>query len=127
MLDTTVIRGAKMLLPRKEAAERLQRVFGLRCSVAHLANLACKNAGPPVQYAKRTPLYPIDQLDEWAETQISPAISVRLWESTKAIESLNESLRLFGIEEIPADEPGSVPLAISAIARALSIIAKRLA
>lgn len=60
-------------LPRKEAAERLQHVFGLRCSVGHLANLAVKDAGPPTCYAGRTPLYPVDALDQWASAQIIPA------------------------------------------------------
>jgi len=60
-------------LPRKEAAARLQRVFGLRCSVGHLANLAVKDAGPPTSYAGRTPLYPVEALDQWAAAQIVPA------------------------------------------------------
>lgn len=60
-------------LPRKDAAERLQRVFGLRCSAGRLANMAVKDIGPPVHYAGRTPLYPIEPLDAWAQAQIVPA------------------------------------------------------
>jgi hypothetical protein len=63
------------LLRRTEAAEYVTRTYGIPCSPKTLAKLACVSSdGPPFRMAGRTPLYPIPNLDAWAQSKIGPLV-----------------------------------------------------
>ncbi len=60
----------KPRLRRIEASEYLLAKFGLTVAPATLAKLVSIGGGPPYHVAVRTPLYPVDQLDIWAEARL---------------------------------------------------------
>jgi hypothetical protein len=63
------------LLRRTEAAKYVTETYGIPCSPKTLAKLACVSSdGPPFRMAGRTPLYPIQNLDTWAQSKIGPLI-----------------------------------------------------
>jgi hypothetical protein len=63
------------LLRRKEAAEYVTKTYGIPCSPKTLAKLACVSSeGPPFRMAGRTPLYPLPNLDAWAQSKIGPLV-----------------------------------------------------
>ena len=68
-------------LSRREASEYLFRVWGISRTAQTLAKLAVTGGGPCFMKDTRLCLYPIDQLDEWAEGQLSPPVSstAELW------------------------------------------------
>jgi hypothetical protein len=57
-------------LRRWEAAEYLGLVHGLQIAPATLAKLASIGGGPAFHRANRTPFYPVDELDRWAEARL---------------------------------------------------------
>ena len=65
---------APEFMNRKSAAHYLQTRWGLRCSAATLAKLACQKRGP--QHLKpgySTVLYMIDDLNAWATEKLGLA------------------------------------------------------
>ena len=63
------------LLRRTEAAKYVTETYGIPCSPKTLAKLACMSSdGPPFRMAGRTPLYPIPNLDAWAQGKIGPLV-----------------------------------------------------
>jgi len=59
-------------LRRKDASKYLSEKWGIPRSPRTLAKIACVSSdGPPMVYAGRIPLYPIDGLDEYAKGQLS--------------------------------------------------------
>ena len=63
------------LLRRTEAAKYVTDTYGIPCSPKTLAKLACVSSdGPPFRMAGRTPLYPIQNLDTWAQSKIGPLV-----------------------------------------------------
>ncbi len=63
--------NAPEFMNRKSAAHYLQTRWGLRCSAATLAKLACQKKGP--QHLKpgySTVLYTVDDLNEWASAKL---------------------------------------------------------
>jgi hypothetical protein len=75
-MDTTQKNNDKnRLLRRTEAAQYVTETYGIPCSPKTLAKLACVSSdGPPFRMAGRTPLYPIPNLDAWAESKIGPLV-----------------------------------------------------
>jgi hypothetical protein len=62
-------------LRRTEAAKYVTETYGIPCSPKTLAKLACVSSdGPPFRMAGRTPLYPIANLDAWAQSKIGPLV-----------------------------------------------------
>ena len=59
---------------RNAAAEYLQTVWGIPCSMKTLAKYAVIGGGPEFRKAGRTPLYPEDGLDDWALRKIGPRV-----------------------------------------------------
>lgn len=61
-------------LRRKDVPEYLLSKFGIIISRSTLAKLATNGGGPLMQYSGRTPLYHKDDLDDWANQRLSPAV-----------------------------------------------------
>ena len=59
-------------LRRKEASKYLKAKHGIDRTPGTLAKIAVTGGSPPFQYDGRIPLYPIDELDKWAESILSP-------------------------------------------------------
>lgn len=57
-------------LRRMEASEYLALRHGITMAPATLAKLASVGGGPSYQKAARTPLYPIEALDKWANERL---------------------------------------------------------
>ena len=64
----------EQLLRRTEAARYLLETWRISCSVGTLAKLAVAGDGPEFRKAGRTPLYPQDGLDSYAQSKISPRV-----------------------------------------------------
>jgi hypothetical protein len=63
------------LLRRTEAAKYITETYGFPCAAKTLAKLACVSSdGPPFRMAGRIPLYPVPNLDAWAESKIGPLV-----------------------------------------------------
>jgi hypothetical protein len=76
-MDTTNNEAGKLdrLLRRTEAARYVTETYGIPCSPKTLAKLACVSSeGLPFRMAGRTPLYPIQNLDTWAQSKIGPLV-----------------------------------------------------
>jgi hypothetical protein len=72
-LDSTA--NQARLLRRTEAAKYVTENYGFPCSPKTLAKLACVSSeGPPFRMAGRIPLYPIPNLDAWAQSKIGPLV-----------------------------------------------------
>ena len=64
---------APKFLRRSAAAQYVREKWGVPCSQAWLAKLACVSTqGPPYHKAGRTPLYDPADLDLWAEKRLGP-------------------------------------------------------
>lgn len=61
-------------LRRWEACEYLALVHGLVIAKTTMAKLACVGGGPPFNKVGKTPLYPVEQLDDWAAKRIGPLL-----------------------------------------------------
>lgn len=66
--------SSKPRLRRREASRHLREQHGIEIAVATLAKLACIGGGPPFQKAGRTPLYPVELLDEWATRRLGRVV-----------------------------------------------------
>ncbi len=64
----------KPRLRRSEVPDYLMSRHGYPVSRGTLNKWATVGGGPPMQYAGRIPLYPIDLLDAWAEAKLSKAV-----------------------------------------------------
>jgi hypothetical protein len=60
---------------RKEAAEYLQNTYKVPCTTKTLANYASRRVGPAFRYWGRYPVYPKDELDEWARLKFGPLMT----------------------------------------------------
>jgi hypothetical protein len=56
---------------RVAAAQYVKETYGFPCSPKWFAKLAVIGGGPEFRRAGRTPLYPEDALDTWAESRLS--------------------------------------------------------
>lgn len=65
--ETKIVR-----LRRMAASEYLLEKWGISRTPATLAKKACQGGGPKFQHAGKIPLYPIAELDKWAEAILSP-------------------------------------------------------
>ena len=61
-------------LRRADVPEYLRRKHGICLAVATLASWAVSGGGPCFQRDGRWPLYPLSDLDEWAERRLSPIV-----------------------------------------------------
>jgi hypothetical protein len=57
-------------LRRWEASEYLELVHGIRIAPTTLAKFATIGGGPAYHKSRRTPLYPIEELDRWAAERL---------------------------------------------------------
>jgi hypothetical protein len=74
-MDTTQEQTPGRLLRRADAAKYVTDTYSIPCSPKTLAKLACVSSeGPPFRLAGRTPLYPIQNLDVWAQSKIGPLV-----------------------------------------------------
>ena len=74
-LDHFPAKGAPRLR-RTEASIYLKETWGLSYCSRTLAKLATIGGGPPMEYAGRIPLYPVeDGLDAWALAKIEPRVN----------------------------------------------------
>lgn len=65
----------KPRLRRFEVPEYLLLKFGITIAPATLAKLASTGGGPSFNKANRTPLYPTDALDVWAEKRLGRLVA----------------------------------------------------
>lgn len=66
-----------MIRPRLRRADvpaYLAEHYGIDIAVGTLNKLATIGGGPVMQYAGRIPLYPIGELDAWAEARLSKPV-----------------------------------------------------
>jgi len=61
-------------LRRDQVPAYLAEHHGIPIAKATLAKLATIGGGPPMQYAGRIPLYPVDALDTWAQSRLSATV-----------------------------------------------------
>ena len=74
-LEHSPAKGARRLR-RADASVYLKETWGLSYGPRTLAKLASVGGGPPMEYAGRIPLYPVeDGLDAWAVAKIEPRVS----------------------------------------------------
>lgn len=59
-------------LRRSEASQYLHEMHGIRRAPATLAKIACLGGGPKFHHVGRVPLYPVEELDAYAASLISP-------------------------------------------------------
>jgi hypothetical protein len=77
IMDLIQSEAAKLerLLRRAQAAQYVTENYGFPCSPKTLAKLASVgSAGPAFRLAGRVPLYPVSELDTWAQRKIGPLI-----------------------------------------------------
>jgi hypothetical protein len=67
MTDNTPMR-------RAEAAAYIRETYRLPCADRYLAKLAVTGGGPAFRKASRWPIYDVADLDEWAQSRISPRV-----------------------------------------------------
>ena len=65
----------KPRLRRREASEYLAFAHGITFAPTTLAKLACVGGGPSFHKAGRWPLYPIAELDRWANARLGRLVS----------------------------------------------------
>ena len=61
-------------LRRADVPEYLRRKHGICLAVATLASWAVSGEGPRFQRDGRWPVYPLSDLDKWAERRLSPIV-----------------------------------------------------
>jgi hypothetical protein len=57
-------------LRRKDVPAYLAEHFGIPIALATLDKLASVGGGPEMQYMGRIPLYPVTELNKWAEAKL---------------------------------------------------------
>jgi hypothetical protein len=65
----------KPRLRRSEASQYLLLVYGLAIAPATLAKYASVGGGPCFNRANRIPLYPVTELDAWAEARLGRLVA----------------------------------------------------
>jgi hypothetical protein len=74
-LEHSPAKGARRLR-RVEASAYLKEAWGLSYAPRTLAKLASVGGSPPMEYAGRIPLYPVeDGLDAWALAKLEPRVN----------------------------------------------------
>ena len=63
-------------LGRHEASQYLWDEHGLSYSHGTLSNLAARDEGPPYHRLGRLAIYPVESLDAWAESQLTPPMKL---------------------------------------------------
>ena len=58
-----------------EAAKYIVETYNFSCSPKTLAKLRCVGGGPPFRLAGRFPLYPVSELDAWAQSKGRRAVA----------------------------------------------------
>lgn len=61
-------------VPRRDAVRYLKLKHGIEIAFSTLATLATRGGGPRYQKAGRIPLYPLSELDRWAEQRLGELI-----------------------------------------------------
>ena len=61
-------------LRRREASRYLQERYGISAKPATLAKYATLGGGPIFRRAGRFPVYDMQDLDDWAESRLSPPV-----------------------------------------------------
>ncbi len=62
-------------LRRKEASQYLDWKFGINIAPATLAKMASVGGGPRYHKFGRVPLYPLSELNDWAEQRLGRLLS----------------------------------------------------
>src|SRR5689334_16563031 len=65
----------KPRLRRRDASEYLAVAHGLQFAPSTLAKLACIGGGPAFHKAGRWPLYPVVELDRWANARLGRLVN----------------------------------------------------
>jgi hypothetical protein len=65
----------KPRLRRAEIPAYLMERHGYPIAVATLNKMATVGGGPPMEYASRFPLYPVDLLDAWVASRLSKPVN----------------------------------------------------
>jgi hypothetical protein len=73
--DTLGFAKEKPRLRRSEVPAYLMERHGYPIALASLHKAASVGGGPPMVYAGRIPLYPVDLLDAWVEAKLSKPVS----------------------------------------------------
>lgn len=60
----------KRNLRRKEASDYLREAYGIPCAPATLAKMVSIGGGPRYHKVNRSPLYPVSELDAWAQRRL---------------------------------------------------------
>jgi hypothetical protein len=63
------------MLRRPETSRYLLSEWGLSYTVNTLASLASQQAGPPYRRIGNRALYPVEELDAWAQKLVSPLLN----------------------------------------------------
>ena len=71
---TLAEKKSERLRRRTAAADYVQTKWGIPCKPKTLAKLAVIGGGPVFRKAGRTPLYPEDGLDDWANSKLGPRV-----------------------------------------------------
>ncbi len=61
----------KSRLRRSEASAYLEERWGVAYKPSTLAKLACIGGGPRFEHFGRWPVYPVEELDKWADGRLS--------------------------------------------------------
>ena len=61
-------------LRRADVPAYMLRKHGIDIAASTLAKMATNGGGPAMQYSGRIPLYPIAELDAWAEARLSAPV-----------------------------------------------------
>lgn len=81
------------LLRRDEASNYLVTVWKFKCSTGTLAKMATIGGGPKYHKQGRTPLYPIQELDLWAQNKLG-VLRETTEDGTRAKKNLTPALRV---------------------------------
>ena len=80
-------------LRRREVPEYLLKNHGITRTSNTLAKLAVTGGGPPMIYDGRIPLYPVDELDAWARSILSPLVGSTAERKVTTGEGMSETAR----------------------------------
>lgn len=70
MNEATPGANKKQILRRDEASEYLRETYSIRCAPATLAKMVSTGGGPRYHKVNRSPLYPVAELDAWAQHRL---------------------------------------------------------
>ena len=96
----------KIPLRRRAASIYLKEIHGISRTEKTLAKLACTGGGPVMVYDGRFPLYPPDELDKYAVSQLSrPVRSTSELAAIKAAEAENAKAEDEAAAKAPTQSP----------------------